>query len=48
MIIDCICPECKGDYGAVPQDNGEAYQIFSVKEFLCWLCFEEFVYGEEE
>jgi transposase-like protein len=41
-IIDCDCPECEGE------NHWDVYQVFSVKEWLCERCYEDFVYGDDE
>jgi hypothetical protein len=47
-IIAACCPECNGDYGEWESYDPVAYQVFSVKEWLCQLCYDDFVYGDEE
>ena len=47
-VILCECAECNGDYGEWESYDSVAYRIFSVKEWLCQDCFDEFVFGESE
>ena len=46
MKINCLCDGCLGDIGVSPM-FGELYFGERVGT-LCWLCWEEIIYGDEE
>ena len=44
-VIEAVCDECECE----TEGEHPMYQVFSVKEWLCVVCFADFIYvGEEE